>query len=231
MKHTEVALEPEKIKVLLYDTCYDLSKDRCYGEEVNKLFAEYYTKEFFDQPTFVDKDLYTIINNLCLILSQTKNKEMFYAKFYEVIVQNANEYFASMSSGDATLLLITLCEKLINEVAMIEDNAAVVESKTFVPNQRDMSAIQYLGGFVLRKLRYAIKPTGPENQLVIAILEANKVEDVEDQALISTLTRGGLWGISSHICFLFLEAEKTFREEVSRKKTFNYIAINQMVDS
>eukprot|EP00112_Aurelia_sp_Birch-Aquarium-sp1_P000667 Seg1064.3 transcript_id=Seg1064.3/GoldUCD/mRNA.D3Y31 product="hypothetical protein" protein_id=Seg1064.3/GoldUCD/D3Y31 len=32
LKHTEVALEPERIRILLYHACNDISKDKCYGE-------------------------------------------------------------------------------------------------------------------------------------------------------------------------------------------------------
>ena len=147
------------------------------------------------------------------MLSQTKDKEKFYSKFYEIIVQDAMEFFPLMSVDDSTLLLITVCEKLINEVTLTGENSTVKESKRFVPNQRDKAAVQYYGGYVLRKLRYAVKPTCPEKELVITLLDANKVEDVASQVLVSTLSRGGLWGISPHMCFLLLEAEKTFRQE------------------
>ena len=141
------------------------------------------------------------------------------------------EYFPWMSIDDSTLLLITVCEKLINEVTLTGENSTVEESKRFVPNQRDVAAVQYLGAYVLRKLCYAVKPTCPEKELVIILLEARKVEDVESQVLVSTLSRGGLWGISLHMCFLLLEAEKTFRQETFSKKSFNHIALNQMVES
>eukprot|EP00795_Rhopilema_esculentum_P009813 gene9813-18384_t len=104
------------------------------------------------------------------------------------------EYFPVMSVDDSTRLLITVCEKLINEVTLTGENSTVKESKRFVPNQRDVAAFQYLGDFVLRNLRHAVKPTCPEKELVISLLEANKVEHAASQVLVSTSSRGGLWG-------------------------------------
>ena len=47
LKHAEVALKPERITILLFDACNDLSKDKCYGDEINKVFTQYYMEDCF----------------------------------------------------------------------------------------------------------------------------------------------------------------------------------------
>ena len=60
-----MALKPERITILLFDACNDVSKDKCYGDEINKVFTQYYWEDCFNQPVFVKSEFFLTIVKLC----------------------------------------------------------------------------------------------------------------------------------------------------------------------
>ena len=87
---------------------------------------------------------------------------------------------------------------------------------TTILYERDMTGLQYLGGYVLHKLnRKHAKTNTKESQHAMAILKASKLEEsthgVTTQNLITSLNRGGLWSITMPAQRIFVQIEKHFR--------------------
>ena len=83
----------------------------------------------------------------------------------------------------------------------------------------------------IRKLYYKIKGNSSNNIIAGSILAACKNEDTQDQALVACLSRGGLWGITSHALHIFAAIEKSFREETWNEKSLSHINVESMVNS
>lgn len=84
-------------------------------------------------------------------------------------------------------------------------------------SEKEQAALQYVGGYVLHNLhkKYARKNT-TENQQAMAILKAGKLEHgYENQKLVSSLNRGGLWNITKYAQSIFLKTECHFRQLTS----------------
>ena len=62
-------------------------------------------------------------------------------------------------------------------------------------------------------------------------MAACKTEDTQDQALVTCLSRRGLWGITSLTLHLVAATEKKFREETENKKSVSHIRVDSIVNS
>ena len=110
-----------------------------------------------------------------------------------------------MKEHEASLLAITVCEKLATEFQSVGKPNAQCVPKI---NDRERQCIEY----VLRKLYYSIKTDSPQNCTMKAIIISLKEDNIVNQLLISAVNRGGLWGIKRPACNLLLAAERKFRE-------------------
>ena len=84
-------------------------------------------------------------------------------------------------------------------------------------SEKEQAGLQYVGGYVLHNLhkKYARKNT-TESQQAMAILRAGKLEHgYENQKLVSSLNRGGLWNITKYAQSIFLKTECHFRQLTS----------------
>ena len=80
--------------------------------------------------------------------------------------------------------MLVYCNKL--------SRGSTVKEVNHVFSDRDISCVQYLGGYVLHK-NHATKQSAESQQAILkAILKAGKSETNNAQNLISSVTRGGL---------------------------------------
>ena len=139
--------------------------------------------------------------------SKNGSVEKFYAKFYSTIAVNSVKYFTGLSRNAATLLAMKLvyCNKF--------SRGSTVKEVNHVFSDRDISCVQYLGGYVLHKLHknHATKQSA-ESQQAMAILKAGKSETNNAQNLISSVTRGGLWFFTQPAQKVFCQTELIYRE-------------------
>ena len=144
------------------------------------------------------KDLF--YNTLCNKV-KLKDSEKFYSTFYTHIMQEAEVLFPAINVKHSRVFLMKFSEMFWDYVNKKEK--AVVETSHSI-SERELTGLQYLGGYVIHKLHKKIKSSkswkNEEYQDAIAILEACRGE-VTNQKL--TLDRGGLWGISNSTQKLF----------------------------
>ena len=144
--------------------------------------------------------------------SKNGSVEKFYAKFYSTIAVNSVKYFTGLSRNAATLLAMKLADSIFVYCNKFSRGSTVKEVN-HVLSDRDISCVQYLGGYVLHNLHknYATKQSA-ESQQAMAILKAGKSEINNAQNLISGVTRGGLWFITQPAQNVFVQTELIFRE-------------------
>ena len=65
--------------------------------------------------------------------------------------------------------------------------------------------------------------------MICSILEACRSEEISNQQLISSLSRGGLWGITDLTRSLFVKAEEKFRAETWNESRLRCIRTDQIV--
>ena len=227
-----LVIDFDNIRKVMYSACKTIFEDECYGKPTNVAFKKYFEEECFAMDNFVAGEFYSQVQHLCINLAQTKNKELFYSQLYETLAQDGKKFFPHMKGEESSLLIIISCEKFIKEVENLiqKPGPSEVVQKEVIFSARDFEIIQYLGGYVIRKLHYKIKGNSSNNIIAGSIL-ACKNEDTQDQALVACLSRGGLWGITSHALHIFAAAEKSFREETGNEKSLSHINVDSMVNS
>lgn len=148
---------------------------------------------------------YKNIKNLFEGYTKNGSVEKFYGKYYSTVAVNSVNYFRRLSRNAATLLAMKLADSLLAYCNKSSRESEVKEINT-VFTDRDISCVQYLGGYVLHNLhkKHAQKQSS-ESQKAMAILKAGKSEINTSQNLISSVTRGGLW-------FITQPAQKVFCE-------------------
>ena len=155
-------------------------------------------------------------------LVKSGNAERFYASFCSSIVSNAVMHFEGLSKDAATLLSTKVADFTL---AKSKEKTKEVWITTCTPltklSPEEEAGLQYLGGYVLqkrhKKLANSIK--SKETEEAMSILKAGKSEDQavsESQRLISSLNRGGLWGIKKSIQTIFQRTEHYFRDNTSK---------------
>lgn len=106
-------------------------------------------------------------------LVDQKSKELYYAEYYSEVVNKSYKYLPLLKENEAPLLAIIVCEKLMTEFQSVAKPHALS-----VPliNDRDKKCIEYIGGYVLRKLYYNIKTDSPQKSTMKSIIISFKEE-------------------------------------------------------
>lgn len=149
-------------------------------------------------------------------LCRNCDAEKFYSSFYQSVVLNARKYFKSLESPVCTLLATRLADKLLahfNKPSKVQD----------IPNkpitERETDALQYLSGYVIhalvRKVYKFSDYKSTQSQNLLTLLYAAKSDNISDQRLVASQTRGGLWSVTSECVQVFKFVEEEFRKITS----------------
>ena len=99
-------------------------------------------------------------------------------------------------------------------------------------DDRELSGLQYIAGYVLQKLNQKIRNLKNydsfESQQALSILQATKSSDNPNAKLVNALNRGGLWVISNDAEKLFILFEKYFCVQTANKD-LHKIDINMII--
>eukprot|EP00112_Aurelia_sp_Birch-Aquarium-sp1_P024921 Seg806.14 transcript_id=Seg806.14/GoldUCD/mRNA.D3Y31 product="hypothetical protein" protein_id=Seg806.14/GoldUCD/D3Y31 len=197
-------INAKSIEILLFKTCTDISTNKCYGEEINSAFASYYKDEVLKRDGFVTNAFFANIQNLSSKLINSSNKEAFYSDYYGDIIFDCQSYFPTLDSTHGSLLTTELCEKIINEVQFLTSPGMVTQQPTVSLTERDINCIEYIGGYVLRKVFYSMKMKQKANGTILSILSCFKSDEFDEDSLLSVLNCGGLWTINENAKNLFI---------------------------
>ena len=102
---------------------------------------------------------------------------------------------------------------------------------TIALNGRDVYCIEYIGGYVLRKVFFNLKTKKAASDTALALLKSFKSDESNEEGLIGVLNRGGLWKISDMAMSLFILAEKKLRAETKNEARLQKIRIAPMASA
>ena len=182
----------------------------------SKVYPKYLRDELKSY-AFSSNHLSTGISELCNIvkrLFKSGNAEIFYSSFYSRIVMNATKVFEGLSRNATTLLASKTADCLLAK-KKAKDEAEILHLATKF-SDKEISGLQYIGGYVLHKLyiKHSKRGNSTESQQSMSILRTGKADDpdvVDSQQLTSSLNRGGLWAISKNAQTIFERTEDSFR--------------------
>ena len=162
---------------------------------------------------------FTVIKKLFEDYFKNGNAEKFYGKYYAQVPLKSAMFFKGLSHNAATLLATKVADFILSYCKGIKSSDKNPPPVQAVLSEKEQAVLQYVGGYVLHNLhkKYARKNT-TENQQAMAILKAGKLEHgYENQKLVLSLNRGGLWNITKYAQSIFLKTECHFRQLTSVK--------------
>ena len=145
------------------------------------------------------------------------NAEKFYGNYYAQVPLKSSIFFKGLSRNAATLLATKVADFILSYCKGVKSSDKIPPSAETVLSEKEQAALHYVGGYVLHNLhkKYARKNT-TEKQQAMAIVKAGKLEHgYENQKLVSSLNRGGLWNITKYAQSIFLKTECHFRQLTS----------------
>ena len=202
---------------LVEQSSKDLSEDLCFPPDVCSSLGS------FKFPNELSSQQAAILNEIALkykILTGKGNVEKFFVTFYATIVPKAVALFPGLPRNSATLLSTKLADKIIVYSKKPKQQNGTSAVRTLSENET--AALQYLGGYILFNLNKKIFKSMLHKTLFeqqhIAILKAGHSFDAENQQrLVDSISRCGLWKITDFVEKIFIRAELHFNA-----KTMNF---------
>ena len=204
-------LDGSSLHDLIKKAITELEKDLCYPKEIRDDFKHYKNQV----SVYFMKEAQEIFK----ILEKSGNVGRFLDRFFDAFALDSCTYFPSLCFPAATLLITRLGEKIVHFYKTPQDEPDEKKKNPIKPISRvEMDALQYLSGYVVRKLVKKARNRNfskRRNQAIISILENGIISD-EGQTLIEAQIRGGLCCVNDDFQTIFLETEKVFRKETSK---------------
>ena len=139
------------------------------------------------------------------------NVEMFYNKLFNDIIKSSGRYFSLPEKASKVI-----CLKFVELLIASLNKKEIVENITIKNlTEKEVAGLQYLGGYVLRKIYMKLKLSEhnklESNQQAMEILStAKSTVQSPSPTYVEDLTRGGLWVITEDMQKVFIIAEKYF---------------------
>jgi hypothetical protein len=142
--------------------------------------------------------------------------EKYLKHYYTNIVFCSELFFENLGKPYSTLLAKKLGDKIL---AFFKKPPCGPVLRPQEISQRELGAMQYLSGYVIRKILKQTKNNknynSKESQTIIAILKGMSTDEFSDQQLIQTQDRGGLTAVNSQAQQIFRTVEEKYRIETS----------------
>ena len=171
-------------------------------------------------------ELATYLNSI-----KMKDVEKLYNRLFNDVMKNGSKYF-ELSRRAATLLSIKFVEVVITSKNS-EDTLREIVTKNL--DEREIAGMQYLAGYVLRKvymkLKCCPKNKSEESQQAMSLILAGKLTEKNiHPSFIDELSRGGLWEVPAEMEKVFTITERYF-SILTAPKTLRTIKIDKFVES
>ena len=202
-----------KLKDILEACAEKISGDLCFPED----FRSNFCKENF---SISDEDTDNLWQNIKPVVEEFNgDAEKFYSKFYGSFIENLLP-----SKFTEAFLTNTLLAQVANHVLFHlsgTNKSTLNDEREGVPlKDVEYKSLQYLAGFVIRKLYSSFRYNKKRNNLFhdqcSGVLQACKVEEDESQTLVN---RGGLWKVNINMQQIFIHCEKIFRSATANFTT------------
>lgn len=216
-KHSHYGLNHEELHAAIISTCKKIVSTAVFPDSVLLQLDSFIPTE----------EQVEGLQDLLLSFSG-KNYDKLYKWYYANVVKNGQQLF-DIERNASTILAIKLLDVILKQSAEKLEKTEIIGHNLA---QRDLAAMQYLGGYVCRniyrKLRCSKNYQSNESQQALSILKLCKTERSDNFALVSSLDRGGLWYISEYMQKIFVIAEKYFCIQSEKNSTMRTLDIHKM---
>ena len=205
-------MTPKILAEIVNNALKNISEREVFAADIRNELKQYE----FEEPGGETQE-FIVIRKLFEDYFKNGNAEKFYGNYYAQVPLKSSIFFKGLSRNAATLLATKVADFILSYCKGIKSSNKIPSSAETVLSEKEQAALQYVGGYVLHNLhkKYARKNT-TENQQAMAILKAGKLEHgYENQKLVSSLNRGGLWNITKYAQSIFLKTECHFRQLTS----------------
>jgi len=219
-QQTLTLLTEVNLKELVKKTQYFFKNNKCYPTEMMQELSSY---QFVSSPQLLEQ-----LNVIGSSYMKAKDTDDFFETYYATIVMCAKDYF-DIEPPLCTLLATKLCETLLTHLKGPPEEKVL---KASVITDRELDSLQYLSGYVVRKIIKKAKNSTNyasfSNQTIIKVLSTVIAESYEDQKLVNLQSRGGLTGVITEIQQIFIRTEEMFREITETKSHVDRINIQEI---
>ena len=230
MKHNIVptseyfVIDGMKFGQIIIEATTKLGADKCFPDFQDSFRHFVLTDEETDE-------IWTIFQPA--IKSYKGDAENYFAACFKLL-QPGKHLFKNLPVLLSTLLcseIINLC--LANLVAGNPEELAKGDESTIKFTEKDINCIQYLSGYcfrtIFKKIRRKKQWESDIAQQYLAELKAAKLDTTDDQSLLMSRDRGGLWAVCNKAIEIFKVCEKEFL--VARKKSCHRIDCENIVSA
>lgn len=207
-----LTLTPSILAEIVNNALKNISEREVFAADLRNELKQYE----YEEPGGETQE-FTVIKKLFEDYFKTGNAEKFYGNYYAQVPLKSTIFFKGLSRNAATLLATKVADFILSFCKGIKSSDKNPPSVQTMLSEKEQAGLQYVGGYVLHNLhkKYARKNT-TESQQAMAILRAGKLEHgYENQKLVSSLNRGGLWNITKYAQSIFLKTECHFRQLTS----------------
>ena len=211
-KSPEEIIDPVTFQNMIHASATKLSGDECYSAKT--------CQEFIGYVVTLD-DAKEIFHHVQQVICEFKgNAESFYPKFYKCVSDDV--IFKNLSRRSSVLLGCELANNVLAHLTNSSVKENVVEFKTPVYSQKEMSIIKYLSGYVFSTLYRRLRRSKSTQHLLgiqcLQLLLAGKStlnENSELDKITRAKDRGGLWSVTFDVYKIFHHVETVFRKTTS----------------
>ena len=227
MKYLSKEMLQSTMPKLISEVVEALLLNKCYRQNIREIFYNH------KNAVNVSKDLYTKVAEMLAQFEKKNDAEYFYSNYFSTIIKESEKYFLNIGKSTNTLLASRLADKLFSFFRTPQNKLVNSEIKPKPINQRELDALQYLSGHVIRTLLKRAKNSKThllcENQIIISTLWNAILPDFaekQNQKLVGIQTRGDLKKVVDETQEMFILAKQLFRKTTETEKHLKKIDIN-----
>jgi hypothetical protein len=226
-KNTQFFIQSTQFRDLLTNARHKLSTDDCFCNEdrdcfINMVVTE---SEYLQVESFFLKEMHEFKGNAEKFYSSLHHK---YTTESVAIKEIPKELYYLLLAELTTLclnFLITKESKLIGEDSNLEINLS----------EKDIRCLEYIAGYVFQKLYSKLRNKKMNDGAISAqwldIILSSKTQD--EQKLVDSRDRGGLWKMNKLVINIFSECEKKFRihTRINFRKIDSKVLVSQLLNN
>ena len=219
----------DTIRDILHNTAQKIRDDNIYEKKnIITFISNVISSETCSMESEQLEHLVKVVNKM-----NFKSVEKFQMKYLKEVVNNSKDFYPKEDYRASRLLLMKFLDLFFTTSIHSKKTLKEIEAAPKNLTERELSGLQYLGGYVIHKTLKKLKGSSKQDeniQAAISALECCKSPlDSENQKLTAALNRGGLCFISKQTQQIFTISERYFRLKTA-KVNIRHINIDAIIN-
>nr|XP_047132202.1 uncharacterized protein LOC124811089 [Hydra vulgaris] len=226
-KNIQLCIQSTQFKDLLNNARHKLSTDDCFCNEDRECFKNMVVteSEYLQVKSFFLKEMHEFKGNAEKFYCSLHHKYTTESVAIKTIPKELYYLLLAELTTSCLNFLITKESKLIGEDSNLEINLS----------EKDIRCLEYIAGYVFQKLYSKLRNKkindGAMSGQWLDIILSSKTQ--EEQKLVDSRERGGLWKMNTLVINIFSECEKKFRihTSVNFRKIDSKVLVSQLLNN